>query len=272
KQTYGSALTGALVLATSTLIQNGQTLGVAITDNGSNQFTFTPTLSGTLSVAGGGTGVGTYTSSQLLYGNGTNNLSSVGTTTFTPSNEFSTTGTIGAFVGGANSTLALATNGVALTKLAQVAANTILGNNTGATGNVVAFATSSLGIALSDTTGTLGVSRGGTGTTSAPISQLLYGGADGTYQSVATTSVTCTGSATCSQFTVIGTSPISISASGASSAGSVATSAHEIAGNLSYWTSNSGTPATLGQVATTSLAFSGPFNGTSALGALVGGS
>src|SRR3989338_6062237 len=65
-------------------------------------------------------------------------------TTFTPSAEFTIGGTIGAFVGGANSTLTLATNGVSLTKLAQIAANTILGNTTGATGNVTAIATSSL--------------------------------------------------------------------------------------------------------------------------------
>lgn len=38
-------------------------------------------------------------------------------------------------------TLSIADNGLALTKLAQVAANTILGNNTGATANVTALAT-----------------------------------------------------------------------------------------------------------------------------------
>jgi hypothetical protein len=81
---------------------------------------------------------------QLLYGNGNNALSSVATTTFTPSGEFTTTGTLGALIGGSNSTLSLATNGVALTKIAQIAAGTILGNPTGATGNVQAIATSTL--------------------------------------------------------------------------------------------------------------------------------
>jgi len=137
----GTAQTGALTFATSTLALNGQTHGVAITNSGST-FTFTPTLSGTLSVAGGGTGQTSFTSSQLLYGNGTNGLTSVGTTTFTPSGEFTTTGTIGAFVGGANSTLALAANGVGFTKIAQIAGNSVLVNNTSGTGNVTAIATS----------------------------------------------------------------------------------------------------------------------------------
>ncbi|MDE2079070.1 MAG: tail fiber domain-containing protein [Patescibacteria group bacterium] len=112
------------------------------------------------------------------------------TTTLTPSSEFTTTGTLGALIGGTNSTLSLATNGIALTKLAQIAPNTILGNPTGATGNVQAFATSSLGIALSDTTGTLAVSRGGTGATSFTSGNLLYGSGTNALQSVATTSAT----------------------------------------------------------------------------------
>ena len=40
-------------------------------------------LTTALPVSSGGTGVGTFTSSQLLYGNATNALSSVGTTTLT---------------------------------------------------------------------------------------------------------------------------------------------------------------------------------------------
>ena len=98
------------------------------------------------------------TSSGVLY--------STATTSFTPSSAFTITGTIGALMGGSNSTIDLATNGTALSKLAQVAANTVLGNNTGSTGNVVAYATSTLGIALSDTTGTLAIARGGTNATS----------------------------------------------------------------------------------------------------------
>lgn len=122
------------------------------------------------------------------------------TTSFTPSAEFTVGGTIGALIGGANSTLTLATNGIAYSKLVQAGANTILGNLTGGTANVTAFATSSLGIAISDTTGTLAVARGGTGSTTAVSGQVIYGGGGGlTYQSVATgtisqgTGITVTG-------------------------------------------------------------------------------
>lgn len=65
-----------------------------------------------------------------------------------------------------------------------------------------------LAITLSGTA--LPVLNGGTGTTTAPSGQLLYGGSS-TYQSVATTSVTCSGSTTCTSFTAIGNSPVTIS-------------------------------------------------------------
>lgn len=92
-----------------------------------------------------------------------NVLYATATSTSSLGSEFSYSGTLGQFISGVSGSLTLSTNGTALTKLAQVAANTVLGNNTGATGNVVAFATSTLGIAISDTTGTLLVPRGGTG-------------------------------------------------------------------------------------------------------------
>ena len=119
------------------------------------------------------------------------------------------------------------------------------------------------------------VQQGGTGTTTAPLGQLIYGGSDATnidgraYRSVATTSVSCTGSISCTSFTAIGAAAVTITGSAASSP--IATSTNETAGQLAYWTSTSATPATLGKVATTTLAFSGPFNGASALGTLVGG-
>ncbi|KND51628.1 MAG: hypothetical protein ABA06_00005, partial [Parcubacteria bacterium C7867-001] len=106
-------------------------LGIAITDT-----------TGTLTVAKGGTGQTTLSSSQLLYGAGTGAVQSVATTTATLSGAFSYSGTLGAFVGGAAGTLSLAANGVALTNLAQIAANTVLVNNTSASGNVTAIATS----------------------------------------------------------------------------------------------------------------------------------
>jgi hypothetical protein len=84
-------------------------------------------------------------SSNLLYStNGAAGVSSVATTSLSLSGAFSHSGTLGALVGGSSGTLSLATNGVSLTNLAQIAANSILGNSTGATGNVTAVATSSL--------------------------------------------------------------------------------------------------------------------------------
>lgn len=74
----GSAQTGAITFATSSVTLNGITHGLNITNTG-GAFTFTPTASGNLTVSGGGTGQTTFTSSQLLYGNGTNALSSVAT-------------------------------------------------------------------------------------------------------------------------------------------------------------------------------------------------
>lgn len=57
------------------------------------------------------------------------------------------------------------------------------------------------------------------------------------------------------------------------SADAIATSTNETAGRLSYWTTTSGTPAKLGDVATTTLTVSGfPANIPATLGALVGGS
>jgi len=73
---------GTQTLATTTSTFNGLTSAVTITAAGNVQ-TFTPSLSGTLGVAGGGTGQSTFTSGQLLYGNGTNGLSSVATTSAT---------------------------------------------------------------------------------------------------------------------------------------------------------------------------------------------
>lgn len=50
------------------------------------------------------------------------------------------------------------------------------------------------------------------------------------------------------------------SCGGAGGSGTVSTSTNETAGNLAYWTSNSGTPARLGEVATTTLTASSPLS------------
>ncbi|MEK7613538.1 MAG: immunoglobulin-like domain-containing protein, partial [Patescibacteria group bacterium] len=79
QQTYGSAQTGAVTLATSTQSFNGLTLGTSITNSGST-FTFTPSTSGTLNVAGGGTGLSSVADGQLLFGAGSTVLTALATT------------------------------------------------------------------------------------------------------------------------------------------------------------------------------------------------
>lgn len=69
---------------------------------------------------------------------------------------------------------------------------------------------------LAGAVSTFAVQQGGTGTTTAPIGQLIYGGYSAstpdnrTYLSVATTSVGCSGATSCTSFTAIGGSPITI--------------------------------------------------------------
>src|SRR3990167_7625619 len=60
-----------------------------------------------LSVANGGTGVSTFTASQLLYGNGTAALSSVATSSLAVGASITSSGTLGAQVGGTASSLSL---------------------------------------------------------------------------------------------------------------------------------------------------------------------
>jgi hypothetical protein len=94
-----------ITMASSTSTTNGLTSALTIVGSG-NTLTFTPSLSGTLTVAGGGTGVGTLPASQLLYGAGTGNVQTVATSSHAfSSGGFSTTGTVGALVGGTASTI-----------------------------------------------------------------------------------------------------------------------------------------------------------------------
>lgn len=56
--------------------------------------------------------------------------------------------------------------------------------------------------------------QGGTGVSSVPASQLIYGNGVAPFGSVATSTASCSGSASCTPFTIIGSTPITISASG----------------------------------------------------------
>lgn len=143
----------------------------------------------------------------VIYGNN-GTLASAATSTLTLGAEFSNTGTLGTEIGGTSGTLSLATNGVALTKIAQIAANSLLGNSTGATGNITAISTSTLNIGgtAGNVTGTVAVANGGTGQTSFTSGNLLYGNGTGALQNVATSSATCTSASgiTCSTHSVVG--------------------------------------------------------------------
>lgn len=59
---------------------------------------------------------------------------------------------------------------------------------------------------------------------------------------------------------------------GSGGSGTVGTSTNETKGRLSYWTTTSGTPATLGEVATSSASVTYPVQYSGTLGSLVGGS
>jgi hypothetical protein len=97
-------------LATSTSNFNGLTAGVTIVGSGNTQ-TFTPSLSGTLTVSGGGTGATTFGAGEILVGNGTgavtatstanlkttlalNNVENIAFSTWAGSTNLTTLGTI----------------------------------------------------------------------------------------------------------------------------------------------------------------------------------
>lgn len=91
---------------------------------------------------------------------------------------------------------------------------------------------------------------GGTGVGTLPTNKLIVGNGVGPVYSAGTTTASCSGSAACTAFTILGTSPVTITASGGGGSGTVGTSTNETQGFLPYWTTTSGTPALLGKVAT----------------------
>ena len=150
-------------------------------------------ITGILAAANGGTGWGEIQANSILLGNGTSQLA---TTTA------GTNGQVLALVSGVPTWTATTTAGTGLTYTGS-AFNVDLGTSIDLTSEVTGVLpdanvanditltniTQITNRAISDTTGTLAVARGGTGTTTAPISEVFYGGSGGVYQSVATTSL-----------------------------------------------------------------------------------
>lgn len=146
----GQLQTGpAQTLATSTSAFNGLTPNLVITATGNTQ-TFTSSLSGKLAEGGGGTSQSTYSTGDILYASAANTLSklTIGTGGFVlaSANGIPTwvaTTTLATISGQINLTTQV-TNRLPFANLAQVAANSVLGNVTSATADAASVSTTSL--------------------------------------------------------------------------------------------------------------------------------
>lgn len=306
-QTNGVAPTSQ---ATSTLYGNGiggQVLGWNNTTGG---LMFVSTSSGS-GVPGGST-------SQVQYNGSGSVFAGVATTTHSVSGPFTVTGTIGALVGGTNSTI----NWTGLATTSQPSSSNLLVSNGGAgvfgvaTGTVSAGSSaitvtagrSAIGGALAiDCTAATASQAGCLGTTDystfngkqaagfqisttsgLSVSNLAYfstvtgtvlgGVATGTVSAGSSAITVTAGRAAIGGALAIDCAGASASQNGCLSSANflvfnnkVATSASETAGRLAYYTTTSGTPAQIGNVATTTLT-SGTGITVSSTGALVGGS
>lgn len=102
---------------------------------------------------------------------------------------------------------------------------------------------------------------------------LPYNTGANTFGNVATTSVTCSGSTSCSSFTVIGPSPITISSSGGggSGIGTVSTSSQETAGQVAVFGTTNGYPAKIYSQGTSTATISTGLSYSGTWGNLIGG-
>lgn len=129
--------------------------------------------------------------------------------------------------------------------------------------------TGSSGYGLRDNAGTMefknsggswtGIGTGGSGSPGGTTGQLQYNGAGGVFAGVSTTTASCSGSASCSPFVIIGSSPVTISASGSGGSG-LATTSPIVSSNLLVY-STSGAGSAYG-VSTSTLTASSPLTGS----------
>lgn len=201
-------------------------------------------LATALTVPNGGTGQTSFTSGNLIYGSGSGALQNVATNTPTVTYPVQYSGT-GAIIGSGTFSLAFGTTtNNTWSGLQQFTAASTTRLSCYGPCYFGATATSSFSTAGALTLVTpLLVSSGGTGQNTFTSGNLLYGSGTNGIQNVATTSVTCSGSTTCTSFTAIGGSPITISSTAA--ADNIATSSAETSTFVPFWTSTNATPALL---------------------------
>ena len=149
------------------------------------------------------------TGQGALYTGSGAKVSMVATSTPTVTAPITYSGTLGSFLGGSSGAFDCTTAN-ASTKGCIAAADFSKFNS----------ATTTFSWPLIYTLGTNAVTWGGLSTTSQPASSniLVSNGTNGIY-GVATTTASCTGSASCTPFTVIGSSPVTITATGGSGGG-----------------------------------------------------
>lgn len=253
-------------LATSSSATNGLTPSLVITASGNTQ-TFTSSISGTLTVAGGGTGSTTLTG--LLLGNTTSavqtyggtsctnqffrSLNNVGTAscatvsasdvslanltatdntlTFSGTYNGSTARTIGLALGNANTWTALQQFGANSSTTMESAGSAYFGKTATSTFSTTGVLT--LASALT-------VGNGGTGQVTFTSSQLLYGNGTNALSSVATTSETCTSPLSCTAHDVLtGGGAITLGTVPIAKGGTATTTFYN--GGVNFWDTTLGT-------------------------------
>lgn len=221
---------------------------------GSGLATSSPTSAGNLlayTATGAGSAYGVATTSATINNGLTGTLTTLGT------GQTIGLATINAGVLGAQ------TNGVVPTSQATsslygtgVGGQVLAWNNN--TGGLAFMATSSSGGGGSVTavTGTWPIlSSGGTApnitfggfstTTALTGGQLVYSDGTNVLTGVSTTTVSCSGSITCTTFNVLGSSPITLTGAGGGGTGNIATSSNESPTQIGVFSSKSGSPALL---------------------------
>jgi len=220
---------------------------------------------------------------NIPYFSGVNTFANVGTTTVSFSGPFTGYSTLGALVGGSNSTVTW----TGLSTTSQPSSSNLLVSNGGAGVYGVATTSETYTYPVVCTSHVVltggGAITSGFGTTTTwgiGNDQFIYTSHTGIPLGVASSSLNLPNAALAySSLTV--TAGTGLSGGGSIALGSsgtlnllsyLATSTGETAGYIPYWSSTNGTPAKLNSIATSSESFSGPFTVPSTYGKLVGGS